>query len=186
MANGLVGPEYASKFIEYRELFAKWNFDKLFKDGIESAKKQFTPAVKDNPTDVYAIISAGTSWLLTEYRNVEYNIENEHVQHAVRFIYDIFTFMLLFPDGIIRRNTRPLILAGTKYIHMFNEVMKNSKNIAGKKQQSLLNAFLKCMKDEKEVDLIFWELLCTIFKVQLTNEERTAIAEAKKKLKYEL
>jgi hypothetical protein len=183
MANGLVGTEYASKFIEYRELFAKWNFDKLFKSGLKSATEKLAPAIKDNPTDVYAIISAGTSWLLNVYKLADYNSEDEHVQKAVRFLYDIFNYMLMFPDGIIRRNTRPLVVAGTKYIHMYNEVSKK-RNI--KNQKSLLNAFLQCMKEEKDVDFIFWELICTVFQVKLNPDEIAAIAEAKKRLKYEL
>ena len=186
MANGLLGPEYATKFIEYRELFAKWDFDKLSKMGIDSAKKEFTPAIKNNPTDVYAIISAGNAWLFSKYRDASYNSEADSVVKATRFLYDCFTFMLTFPDGTIRRNTRPMIIAGIKNIHMFNDVTQKNTKLAGKKPVTLLRSFLTCMKEEKDVDFIFWELLMNIFEVKLSPEEIAAIEKAKANLKYEL
>ena len=69
MANGLIGPEMSSKFIEYRELFAKWDFNALYAMGIEKAKSEFYDDVRNNITEVYTIISAGCSWLLNKYKN---------------------------------------------------------------------------------------------------------------------
>lgn len=185
MASGLVGTENAVKFIEYRELFAKWNFNELFRNGTKHAFKQFEAEVNKNITDVYAIISAGTSWLLNIYRDNDYDIDKKEVQDAVQFLYECFMFLMLFPNQMIQRNTRPLIVAGTRYIHMYNEVVSKKRKI-NIKQKSLLRAFMVCLKNETDADLIFYELLCNIFDLPIPADEQEQIKAAKKKLKYTL
>lgn len=185
MASGLIGTENAGKFIEYRELFAKWNFNELKNMGTKAAFKKFESEVNNNITDVYAIISAGTSWLLTVYKNKDYDIENEDVKEAVQFLYDCFMYLMLFPNPVIQRNTRPLVVAGTRYIHMYNEVI-SKKRKTNVKQQTLLRVFMNCMKNETDTDMLFYELLCNIFDLRISDDEQKKIAEAKKNLKYKL
>lgn len=182
MAAGLIGPEMAGKFIEYRELFAKWNFDKLYASGIKAACAQFKTECENNSTNVYAIISAACSWVLTVYRDNKFDVENEKVKNAVKFVYDTFIYLMLFPDSKIRRNTRPLITAGTKYLHMFQEAVgKNTKNNA----KTILYAFLQCLKAERDCDFIFYEVLCMIFDLRMDDSDKKKVEEAKKSLKYE-
>ncbi len=183
MANGLIGPEMTSKFIEYRELFSKWNIEKLYKLGINGAQKEYQSEVENNPTDSYAIISAVCAWLLTKYRDNDYNIENEEMDKCIHFAFDTFIFLLMFSNNMIRRNTRPLVIAGIKYIHMFqNAVGNKTKN----KNKTLLQGFLSCMKEQKDTDYVFYELIGNIFGLKFSIDEQKEINEAKKRCKYEL
>ena len=182
MAAGLIGIEQTSKFIEYRELFAKWDFNKLSTMPFDKVKKLFEPEVKNNPTDVYAITSAGVAWMLSVYRDANFNIKDQKVIDAVKFVYDCFIYLLTFPNGTIRRNTRPIIIAGTKYIHMFQEAVK-TKN--GQSVTSLLDIFINNMQQERDCDYLFYELLATIFGLSLDDDEIDKINQAKKKLNYD-
>ena len=182
MASGLIGPAQTSKFIEYRELFAKWDFNQLNKMPFDKVKQMFEPEVKNNPTDVYAITSAGASWMLSVYRDSNFNINDKNVIDAVKFVYDCFIYLLTFPNGTIRRNTRPIITAGTKYIHMFQEAVKNS---SGKSVNSLLDVFIQNMAQDRDCDYLFYELLANVFDLELDDEELDRINEAKKRLKYD-
>lgn len=186
MASGLIGPEYAGKFIEYRELFAKWDFNKLFKQGIESACKTYKSEVMNNPTDSYAIISAACSWMLSKYRENKFDIDAKPVVDAVKFVYDTFTYLLMFENNKVRRNVRPLLVAGTKYIHMFQEAIDKQSTNTSKRVKTLINAFIACMAEQTDVDYIFYELLATVFGLSLSAEERKEIQAAKDRLKYEL
>lgn len=183
MAAGLIGPEQTSKFIEYREIFAKWDFEKLSKMNFEAVTHLFEPEVKNNPTDVYAIISAGVAWMLSVYRDANFDHTCEKVTKALTFVYDCFIYLLTFPSGSIRRNTRPIIIAGTKYIHMFQE---NVRTTNGKKVKGLLELFIKNMAQSRDCDYLFYELLASIFNITLEDEDIQKIKEAKKKLNYEL
>lgn len=182
MASGLLGPEMTGKFIEYRELFAKWDFNKLFKEGIKSAQNKFHKECETNSTNVYAIINAGCSWLLTVYRDEKYDVETEKMKEALQFVYDTMTYLMLFPNSKIRRNTRPLIVAGVKYLFMFQQVMANK--IKGKK--TIGTALTACMNQDRDCDYLFFELLCYILDVRLSDDEVERIKEAKDKLKYDL
>lgn len=183
LASGLIGAEMTGKFIEYRELFAKWNFNKLFAGGIEAAKKRFADQIESNFSEVYAIISAASAWLLTEYRDHDYKSESDHMQKVVKFVYDTFIYLMLYPNNKVQRNTRPLLIAGTRYIQMYQDA---SKQKFGKNAKAPLLAFLDCMHAERDCDYIFYDLLATLLHLQLDDADKKAIAEAKKKLNYNM
>lgn len=180
MASGLIGPENAGKFIEYRELFTKWDFDKLFKMKFEEVTKKFASEISNNPTDVYAIISAGTSWVFEVYKNCNFKIKDEKVVKAVDFLYECMSFMLTFDNKNTRRNIRPLVAAGCKYILMHQNALKK----AGKKVDSLLSLLFEHMKQQKDVDWLFYELIANVIEFKLDDEDIEAINKAKKNLKY--
>ena len=184
MAVGLVGPEMAAKFIEYRELFAKYDFEKLFAKGIKEAKKFIQPELKRNVTDTYSVLSAASAWLVNVYKDNNYDITNKTVSDAIKFVYDIYMFLLLFPDDMVRRNVRPLVTAGTKYLQMYQKSIEST--LKGKNVKTILNGFMQCMKDENDCDYIFYELLATVFEMRLTEEEQKEIAAAKERLSYTL
>lgn len=180
MASGLIGPENASKFIEYRELFAKWNFDKLFSMSFKNVTSEFSREIANNPTDVYAIISAGVGWVLNMYRSVRFNIKDQKLNDAVKFLYECMAWMLAFQDSGIRRNIRPLIAAGCKYIYMFQKAIQQQ----GKKIDSIVSIIFHCMEQERDVDYLFEELIANVIEYKLDQDELQKIAEAKKNLKY--
>jgi hypothetical protein len=185
IAAGLIGPEYASKFIEYRELFAKWNFDMLYAMGIDAAKEKYKAGVESNITDCYAIISAGTAWLLNMYKKYNFDVNHPDLKDKMQFVYDTFIFLLVFP-GVkgVRRNTRPLVVAGTKYIQMYQQAL-DKKFISPK--ASLLNAFIKtCMAKQEPEDYIFYDLLGVVFDLDFPAADKEKIKKAKAKLGYEL
>jgi hypothetical protein len=194
IASGLIGTENANKFIEYRELFAKWNFNSMFnsvKNDINITGEtndsvynkifnKFESAITKNPTDVYTIISAGVSWLLVTYRDNSYDINNNTVKLAVKFLHDIFIYLMVFKDATIRRNTRPLILAGIKYLHIYQNAII-SHGICG--NSSILDAFIQTLANKTNCDWLFYEMLCTIFEYKLDADELAEIKKAKEALK---
>jgi hypothetical protein len=182
MAAGLIGAENAGKFIEYRELFAKWDFDKLSKMPWEDVKARYKTEVESNITDCYAIVSAGTAWLLTVYKNNKFDINAPEVKDALQFVYDTFIFLMLFPGKAgIRRNTRPLLVAGTKYIHMYQQSIQ--KHIGNMRISSLLAGFIKgCMAKQRDEDYLFYEILGIVFDQQFSDDDKEKIAQAKKNL----
>ena len=184
MASGLIGPEMAGKFIEYRELFAKFNFDKLFADGIDKAKAFIKKELEYNVTDSYSVISAASAWLIQIYKNNNFDITNSKVDKAIKFVYNIFIYLLMFPNQMVRRNARPLVTAGTKYMQMYQKSILNTAR--SKPVKTLLNGFMQCMKEEKDCDYIFYELLVNVFEMRLSEDEQKEIDAAKERLKYEL
>lgn len=178
MASGLIGAEYTGKFIEYRELFSKWNFDKLFKMNFERVAAELNKAIEDNPTNVYAIVSAGMSWLFGFYKNKNYNSDDTEVKDAVTFIYDCLTSIL--SNKKTYRNSRPMVAAGCKYLHDYEKAIIKSNKKAG----SILHLIFTQMKQQRDIDWIFYELIANINDYDLDDEDKEAIAKAKENLKF--
>lgn len=183
MASGLVGNEMASKFIEYRELFAKYDFNDLYKKGINETKKVISKELEKNVTDCYSIISAAVAWLISIYKKQDFDASAKQVTDAIKFIYDIYMYLLLFPNQMVKRNVRPLVVAGTKYVQLYQRSLNKKLNFT---KQTLLNGFIQCMKDENDCDYIFYELIANIMDMRLTEDEIKEINAAKERLKYEL
>lgn len=181
IASGLIGSEIAGKFIEYRELFAKWNFEKMYKSGIDSAKTIIEAEVNKNVTDVYAVVSAGCAWLLNIYKNNGYDASGKEVEDAAKFLYNVFQILMLSETNKVRRSTRPLIVAGLKFLNMYQNSIKNKHY----KAKPIVKAFLQCMKEQQDCDLIFFELIAQVFDMPLDKDEQQEIQEAKERLKYE-
>lgn len=185
IASGLIGNENAMKFIEYRELFAKWNFDQMFKNSFKSISKDFADAIETNPSEVYSIINSAISWLLATYRNNEFNITNENVVNAAEFVYRILTFLITYKNAKSMRNIRPLIAAGLKFIHVFQNSVSDFQKT---KNTDLLNMFCSLIaKNSTDTDWIFYDLLLSVFDIKNTDpDELKRIEEAKKNLGYTL
>ena len=185
MASGLIGTENAIKFIEYRELFAKWNFDNMIQLPFNKVIKSFEKEVNNNPSEVYAIINSAVSWLLATYRNKEFDIKNHEVITAAEFVYKILTFLITFKNEKSMRNVRPLIAAGLKFIHVFqNSVSEFQKS----KNSDLFDMFCNLIaKESTDTDWIFYDLILSVFDIDNRDEEELErIKEAKKNLGYPL
>lgn len=185
MAAGLIGMENAIKFIEYRELFAKWDFDKMIQLPFNKVTKSFATEIENNPSEVYAIVNSAVSWLLAVYRNAEYDSKNSKVINAAKFVYQILSFLITYKNAKSMRNARPLIAAGLKFIHIFQDsVNKLQKN----KNSDLFDIFCDLLTEESnDTDWIFYDLLLTVFDVKNRDEdELKRIDEAKERLGYPL
>jgi hypothetical protein len=87
---------------------------------------------------------------------------------------------MVFKDATIRRNTRPLILAGIKYLHIYQNAII-SHGICG--NSSILDAFIQTLANKTNCDWLFYEMLCTIFEYKLDADELAEIKKAKEALK---
>ena len=178
MAVGEVGPEAASEFITYRELFAKWDFDKLCKRNINELSVEFAEESKKNPTSIYAIISAAVSWMVRIYRENDYDVNNETVKKAAEFTYDVLTsFLLMRIKGV---NPVPMVLAGTKFINLYSSSDGNNDT----KTRRLSKLFLSNLSRDRDLDYLFLEIISNIFHAKLEEEDIERIKQAKKNLNY--
>lgn len=179
MAVGEVGPEAASEFITYRELFAKWDFDRLSKRNIKDLSKEFETESKKNPTAIYAIISAAVAWMVKVYRDNDYNINNETVKKSVEFTYDVLTsFLLMKIKGV---NPVPMVLAGTQFINMYSSSDGNGSDT---KTRKLSKLFLSNLNRDRDLDYLFLEIISNIFHAKLEEEDIERIKKAKQNLQY--
>ena len=181
MATGLIGAENAAKFIEYHELFAKWNFDKLFGMSLKNATVEFAKEIKRNPTDAYAIISSGVAWVIEKYKKANFNAKDTDIVKSVDFLYDTMTFLLTYKEAAARRNIRPLIAAGCKFLYMYQVAMEQNH---GKTATSLLSLIFNKMKQERDVDWLFYELIANVIDYKLDADDQKKIAKAKENLSF--
>lgn len=181
MATGLIGAENAAKFIEYHELFAKWNFDKLFSMSLKNATAEFAKEIKRNPTDAYAIISSGVAWVIEKYKRANFNAKDADIVKSVDFLYDTMTWLLTYKEAAARRNIRPLIAAGCKFLYMYQVAMEQNH---GKTATSLLSLIFNKMKQERDVDWLFYELIANVIDYKLDADDQKKIAKAKENLAF--
>lgn len=183
MATGLIGAENAAKFIEYHELFAKWDYNKLFEMSFKNASAEYAKEIKKNPTDAYAIISSGVAWVVEKYKKAGYNANDKDIVKSVDFLYDTMAFLLTYKDQSARRNIRPLIAAGCKFLWMWQNAADQNSN--GKKStSSLLNLIFNKMKQERDVDWLFYELIANVINFKLEAADLKKIAKAKENLSF--
>ncbi len=176
MASGLLGPEVTQQFIMYRELFAKWNFDDLKHQKWETVKQMYMNEAKKNPTAVYAIINSAVTWAIAKYKKVNYNPKDKEIKEAIKLVYDTLAYLLVMKCNNV--NTSPLVAAGTKYVHLFQEASQT--NATGKQIEPLVQLLLEEMQQERNVDWIFFELLSGIFGIPIEENEAKSIEKAKK------
>lgn len=180
MAVGEVGPEAASEFITYRELFAKWDFDKLSKRNIKELTEEFAEESKKNPTSIYAIISAAVSWMVRVYRENDYDINNETVKRTVAFTYDVLaSFLIMRIKGV---NPVPMVLAGVQFINLYSSSDGKQDDT---KTRRLSKLFLNNLSRDRDIDYLFLEIICNIFHAKLEEEDIERIKQAKKNLNYD-
>jgi hypothetical protein len=77
-------------------------------------------------------------------------------------------------------NIQPLVAAGTKYIHMFQEAVTANKT--GKPVKPLIEFILDEMTQQRDVDWIFYNLLSGIFNMTLDEDDRKSIAAAEARI----
>jgi hypothetical protein len=182
MATGLIGAEYASEFISYREIFAKWNIEDLYKKSEKDLIKMFTHEVEENPIAAYAIINSANTWMFSKLREKKFDISDKNVINAINFTYKIMTCMLQVRcKGVF---LKPLVIAGSEFICTFQEVMSEhlSKLNVDYDVKSILNVFLLNLKQERDIDWIYFEILANIFGVELSEDDIDSINEAKERL----
>jgi hypothetical protein len=185
MATGLIGPENTAKFIEYHELFAKWDYNKLFGMSLKSAEAEYAKEIKKNPTDAYAIIASGVSWVIEKYKKTNYNAADKDIVKSVDFLYDTMTFLLTYKDQSARRNIRPLIAAGCKFLYMWQMAAEQNNGTNTKKATtSLLSLIFNKMKQERDVDWLFYELIANVIDFKLDADDLKKIEKAKKNLAF--
>jgi len=175
MACGLLGPEITNQFIMYRELFARWNFDHMVKEPWDQVKARYSKEAEKNPTAVYAIINAGVTWLIKKYKDCKYDTQSPELKKAVKMVYNTLAYLLVLRCNKV--NCAPLVAAGTKYIHLYQQAQKTGQNAV-----ALIEMIMAEMQQERIVDWIFYELLTEIFNIQLTPEDQKGIENAKKQL----
>jgi hypothetical protein len=183
MASGLIGPENAAKFIEYHELFAKWDYNKLFDMSFKNASSEYAKEIKKNPTDAYAIIASGVSWVVEKYKKAGYNAADKDIGKSVDFLYDTMAFLLTYKDQSARRNIRPLIAAGCKFLWMWQQAADQNNNTK-KSTGSLLSLIFNKMKQERDVDWLFYELIANVIDYKVSTEDQKKIAKAKENLSF--
>jgi hypothetical protein len=175
MATGLLGEEVTQQFIMYRELFAKWDFDQIKNQKWESVKHRFADEASKNPTAVYAIINSAVTWAINTYKKNDYNPKNKDVLDAIKLTYNTLAYLLVMKCKNTV-NIQPLVAAGTKYIHLFQEAVTTTK--VGKPVKPLIEFILDEMSQQRDVDWIFYNLLSGIFNMPLDDDDRKAIAKA--------
>ena len=175
MATGLLGPEVTQQFIMYRELFAKWDFDSIKKQNWDNVKQRYLTEAQKNPTAVYAIINSAVTWAINKYKKSDYNPKDKEVLDSVKLVYNTLAYLLVMRCEKV--NTSPLVAAGTKYIHLFQESAVTSR--AGKNVKPLVELILDEMTQERDVDWIFYELLSGIFNIQIDDADKKSIEKAK-------
>lgn len=179
MATGLLGEEVTQQFIMYRELFAKWDFEQLKRQNWETVKKRYADEASKNPTAVYAIINSAVTWAINTYKKHDFDPKDKNVTEAIKLTYNTLAYLLVMKckNNV---NIQPLVAAGTKYIHMFQEAVTANKT--GKPVKPLIEFILDEMTQQRDVDWIFYNLLSGIFNMTLDEDDHKAIAAAEARI----
>ena len=91
------------------------------------------------------------------------------------------TFLLTYKEAAARRNIRPLIAAGCKFLYMYQVAMEQNH---GKTATSLLSLIFNKMKQERDVDWLFYELIANVIDYKLDADDQKKIAKAKENLSF--
>lgn len=180
IASGLIGSEYASEFIAYREIFSKWDIGALRKKKMEAIMKEFTDAINKNAVNAYGIINASIAWMLNVWKENDYDANKKELQEATKFVYDIMSGLL----GVKCHNVqiKPLVISGTHYMWLFNEAQKNNYKI-DEKLSKCRTLYLKNFLQKRDIDWLYYEIIANIFGLELDAEDIKAIKKAKEAIK---
>ena len=185
IATGLIGTEYANEFIAYRELFSKWNFDELRTVPISELKKMFEEETIKNSSTVYAVTNAVSSWMINKLKAYNFDVSKKEAEDVINFTYEVMTTLLSIKVNNIQ--VKPLVIAGTNYIYMFQEAiidqipdLPNDFNF-----NTVIIKYLQNLKKERDIDYIYFEILMNLFgkSISISDEDRKRIEKAKKNLK---
>lgn len=185
IATGLIGSEYTSEFIAYREIYSKWDIEELRLKSDEELISLFTKEVELNPMAAYAIINASNSWMFSIIKNKKFDKNDNDVIDAINFTYKIMTCMLQVKcKGVF---LKPLIISGSEYICTFTNAMSDyfSKHNINCNVKEILNIFTSNLKQERDIDWIYFEILAHIFKVPLSDDDISSIEKAKENMKID-
>ena len=95
------------------------------------------------------------------------------------------TFLLTYKDQAARRNIRPLIAAGCKFLYMWQMAAEQNNGTNTKKATtSLLSLIFNKMKQERDVDWMFYELIANVIDFKLDADDLKKIEKAKKNLAF--
>ena len=182
LANGLIGPECTSEFIAYRELFAKWDFDQLSKMTIENLIPMFEDEASNNPTSVYAIVTSAVNWMIQTFRN-ENMVVTDKVKFAINYTYEVLSNMAVMKS---KNNVaiKPLVIAGTKYINLFQKSMQNTikDHNTLREMDKLLELFMLNMEKKRDTDWVFYGILSEIWEIPYDDGDEEEIAAAEQRI----
>lgn len=185
IATGLIGSEYANEFIAYRELFSKWDFDKLSILSMDELKSMFEEEALKNSSAIYAITNAVSAWMINKLKTYSFNLDKKEAGEVVDFTYEVMTTLLQLKVNNIQ--VKPLVIAGTNYIYMFQEaVIDQIKDLPDNFNfNSVILRYLQNLKKERDIDYIYFEILLNLFGKSkgISEEDKKRIEEAKRNLK---
>lgn len=185
IATGLIGSEYTAEFIAYRELFSKWNFDDLSSYPISDLKEMFEREAATNSSAIYAITNAVSSWMINKLKVNRFDLSKKESETVIDFTYEVMTTLLSLKVNNIQ--VKPLVIAGTNYIYMFQEaVIDQVEDLPPDFNfNSIIVKYLQNLKKERDIDYIYFEILINLFgkNIKISDEDKARIAEAKRNLK---
>ena len=180
IANSLVGNEFGSAFIMYKELFSKWSVEKLKGKTEDELKLLFEKEISKNPIAAYAIINAAMSWLIEESKKKSFDIKDRDVLFAVKFTYELMTIMLKTKCKGVQ--IKPLVIAGTTYLYAYFKAIPSAE---ATKFNKVIELFMEQMEKQRPIDWIYYEIICTVFDFKLTDDDKKAIEAAKASLEID-
>lgn len=177
IANSLVGGEFASEFIAYRELFAKWDIGEMAGKSDSELAELFTKEIGRDPIAGYAIVNATVSWLIEKSKAHGFSAEATEVKKAVKFAYGIMSLLL----GIKCKGVqiKPLIIAGTTYLYTYCKAIPLAE---AKRFDGVIRLFMGQMMRQRDVDWIYYEIIAYVFDYELSDDDKRHVAEAKSRL----
>lgn len=180
IASGLIGSEYASEFIAYREIFSKWDIDALRKKKMEAIFKELTEAINKNPVNAYGIINASLAWMLNIWKAKDFNSDDKELQEATKFTYEIMSGLLTIKCKNVQ--IKPLVISGTDYMWLFNESQKNNYKV-NERLSKCRAFFVHQITQKRNCDWLYYEIIANIFGLELDAEDIREIKKAKESIK---
>lgn len=176
IANSLIG-DATKEFIAYREIFSKWKIADLQGKTQDDLKIMFQTEVSKNPTAAYAIINMITTWLVNVIKKYNFDINSREISAAAKFAYNVMTLMLTLK--LAKGTIKPLVIAGTSYILLYQDhALKTTE--AKKFNDIILNKFLGCLQNQRDIDWIYYSIVANIFKYPISKQDEEQIKKAYK------
>lgn len=179
ISNSLIGEEYTSEFIAYREIFNRWDISKLVKYSDKDILMLLTKEIAKNPIAAYAAINATLTWMINESKKNEFDASNKDVIKAVESAYNVMTLILQVKSNEVQ--IKPLVIAGASYLYMYYNAV--SFSALADKIDDVITLFLNQMKKKRDIDWIFYEIIAYVNDYKISSEDRAEIEKAKKNLK---
>jgi hypothetical protein len=124
LGSGHVGLDYATKFSEYRELFAKWNAEAILA-GVES----LPDISKIGKIDAYTLMAALSSALLKTLRQNKFDLKDETILKKVAVVKKMFSDLSTSAREIIPLGLRTLIVteaAASNKAFLYYKLVENN------------------------------------------------------------